>query len=108
MPLVVRDFGWGVDRVVDLLVPQMWRRVLGILGRLDSPFLDILVAASCFNRGPLVLGHCSFVGGHSTSSIALEGDGLVLPGRHIVYSHSRMGDFVCCLERGSVGRDPSI
>ena len=93
MPLLVRDFGWEVNRVVDLLVLQMRRHIPGILGRLDSPFLDTLVAASCFDRGPLVRGHCSFVGGRLTSSTALEGDSLVLFGRHIICSHNRMGDF---------------
>ena len=55
MLLVVRGFGWGVDRVVALLALQTRRHVLGILGSLGSlgsPSLDILVMLLWFDRGP--------------------------------------------------------
>ena|SRR5258708_6806060 len=108
MLLLVRGFGWEVDRVVDLLVLQMRRRVLGTPGRLDSLFLNTLVMAFCFDRGPLVRGHYSFVAGRLMSSIVSGGNGLALSDRHTICSRSRTGDFVCCLERGFAGHDPSI
>ena len=107
LPLV-QDFSWEVDRVADPLVLRMRRRVLGILDRVDILLLDTLIVASCFDRGPLVWGHCSFVRGHLMNSIALEGGDLVPSDRHIAYSRSKTGDSVCCLGRGFVGRDPSI
>ncbi len=108
MPLVVRDFDWGVGKVVDLLVLRMWRCIPGILGRLGSLFLGTPVTAFCFDRGPLVWGRCSSVGGRLMSSTVLEGDGFVLSGHRIICSRSRMGNSVCCLGRGSVGCGPSI
>ena len=108
MLLLVRDFGWGVDRVVVPLFLQMRRHVLDTPGRFGSLFPGILVALLWFDQGPLVRGRYSFVGGHSTSSIvSAEGD-LVLFGRRIACSHSRMGGFVSCLEMGFGERDPSI
>ena len=108
MLLLARDFGWGVSRAVALLFLRMQRHVLDSLGRLDSPFLDILVMPPWSGQGPLAWGRYSFVGGHSKSSIAsVEGD-LVLSGRHIVCSRNKTGDSVCCWEMGFVERDPSI
>ena len=108
MLLLAWDFGWGVGRVVVLLFLRMRRRVLGILGRLDSPFPDILVVPPWFDRGPLVRGHCSFVGGRSkNSTVLVEGD-LVPFDRHIVCFHSRMGNFAWCFGMGSVVCGPSI
>ncbi len=108
MPPLVRGFGWEVDKVVGLLVPQMRRHILGILGRLGSLSLGTLVMAFYSDRDPLAQGRCSFVGEHLTNSIALEGDDLVLSGRRIVCSRSRKGGFVCYSGKGSVGRGPSI
>ncbi len=108
MLLLVRGFGWEVDRVVDLLVLQMRRRVLGTPGRLDSLFLNTLVMAFCFDRGPLVRGHYSFVGGRSRNSTALAVDDFVLSDRRIVCSHSRMDGFVDCPGMGSEERGLSI
>ncbi len=107
MALSVQGFGWGVDRLVDLLVLQMQRHVPGILGRPGSPFLGIPVMPPWFDQGPLGRGHYSFVGEHLTSSIVLAGDGSALSGRHIACFHSRMGDFACYLEMGFAGRGPS-
>src|SRR5258707_5867774 len=108
MLLVVRGFGWGVGMVAVLLFLQMWRRVLDTVSRLDSLFLDILVMPPWFDRGPLVWGRYSFVEGHLKSSIVSVEDDLVLSGRRIACSHSRMGGFVDCLGMGSGERDLSI
>ena len=94
--------------VAVLLFLQMRRRVLDTPGRLDSLSLGILVVPLWFDRGPSVQGHCSFVEGHLKSSIVLVEDDLVLFGRRIVCSHSRMGGFVDCLGMGFGERDPSI
>ena len=85
----------------------MRRHVPDTLGRLDSLFLNTLVVRPWFGQGPLVQGHYSFVAGRSRSSIALVGDGLAPLSRRIVYSHSKMGDFVGCFEIGFGERDPS-
>src|SRR5258708_13616099 len=73
--LLVQGFGWGVDRVVGLLILQMQQRVPGILGRLDSPFPGILVVLLWSDRGPLGRGRYSSVGGHLMCSIASAGAG---------------------------------
>src|SRR5260370_24502674 len=100
---LVRDFDWGGGKAVDLLFLRMRQHVPGIPGRPDSLFLDILVVALWFDRGPLVRGRYSFVGEHSKNSIVLvEGD-LVPFGRRIVCSHSRMGGLVGCLGMGFAG-----
>src|SRR5260370_5463894 len=101
MLLLVRGFSWGVGMVAVLLFLQMRRRVLDTLGRLDSLFLDILVVPLWFDRGPLVRGRYSFVEGRLKSSIVSVEDNLVLSGRRITCSHSRMGGFVACLGMGS-------
>ena len=108
MALLVQGFDLGVDRVVDPLILQTRRHALGILGRPDSLFLDILVVPLWFGQDPLERGHYSFVGEHLTSSTVLvEGDP-ALSGHRIVYSRSKTGGFVGCLGMGSVGRGPSI
>ncbi len=85
----------------------MRRRILDTLGRLGSLFLDTLAVRPWFGQGPLVQGHYSSVAGRLRSSIALVGDGLAPLSRRIIYSHSKMGDFVGCFEMGFGERDPS-
>ncbi len=108
MPLLVHCFGWGVCKAAVLLFLQTRLHVPDTLGRLDSLFLDTLVMLPWFGRDPLVRGRYSFVGGRSKSSIVWAGSDPVLFGRHIVYSHGRMGDLVSCLGTGFGERDPSI
>src|SRR5258708_25431965 len=97
MLTLVLDFDWGVGKAVALLFLRTRQHIPGIPGRPDSLFLDILVVALWFDRGPLVRGRYSFVGEHSKNSIVLVEGNLVPFGRRIIGSHSRMGGLVCCL-----------
>ena len=91
-----------------LLFLQRRLRVLGIPGRLGTPFLDTLVMVPWFGRDPLARGRYSFAEGRSKNSIVCFENDLALFGRRTVYFQNRTGGLVDCLGTGFGGHGPSI